>query len=146
MKREIRKFETGATRDSSDDKIDFEGFLSPIVLQRFGEYMMKHRVQADGNLRDSDNWQRGMSRECYIKSGLRHFHDWWLEHRGHKSREGLEDALCGLLFNVQGYLFEVLKNKDDDGEVWEGLSPEDYKKLDKFIEDKRYDTKRKRIS
>lgn len=47
----------------------------------------------------------------YMKSGCRHFFDWWLEHRGHKSREGLENALCGLLFNTMGYLHEYLKDK-----------------------------------
>ena len=39
--------------------------------------------------------------------------DWWLEHRGYKSREGLEDALMGVLFNVMGYTFEVLKDEKE---------------------------------
>jgi hypothetical protein len=46
-----------------------------------------------------------------MKSGWRHFMDWWLEHRGFESREGAEEALCGLLFNVSGYLHELLKNR-----------------------------------
>jgi len=33
-----RTFDTGATRDTSQDKLDFEGFLSPLVIKRFGEY------------------------------------------------------------------------------------------------------------
>jgi len=32
-----------------------------------------------------------------------------MEHRGFKSREGIEDALMGLYFNVQGYMHEYLK-------------------------------------
>ena len=108
----MRTFKTGATRDSDDTKLDFEGFLSPAALQAFAEYMHKHRKQADGKLRDSDNWQKGMPKDVYIKSAYRHFIDWWCEHRGIKSREGLEDALCALLFNVQGYLFEVLKSTE----------------------------------
>jgi len=108
---EIRTFTSGATRDTDADKPDYEGFLSSIVLQRFGEYMNKHREQSDGQLRDSDNWQKGLPLDTYIKSGWRHFMDWWLEHRGNKSREGLEDALCALLFNVSGYLHETLKAK-----------------------------------
>ena len=107
----MRTFKTGATRDDNERKADLEGFLSPIVLHRFGVYMQKHRVQSDGEIRDSDNWQKGMPIDTYMKSGMRHFMDWWLEHRGHESREGLEDALCGLLFNVQGYLFEVFNEK-----------------------------------
>jgi hypothetical protein len=108
----MRQFETGATRDSDKEKYDYEGFLSPLVLQAFGRYMHRHREQADGNLRASDNWQRGMPRDTYMQSGWRHFMDWWLEHRGYPSREGLVDALCGLLFNTMGYLHETLKGQD----------------------------------
>ena len=109
-KKNIRVFKTGANRDKDIDKLDYEGFLSPLVLKRFSEYMHKHRKQADGKLRTSDNWQKGIPLEAYIKSAWRHFMDWWLEHRKNKSREGIEDALCGLFFNVQGYLHEYLKN------------------------------------
>jgi hypothetical protein len=108
----MRKFNTGATRDTDIGKYDYEGFYSPLVIKRFGQYMDKHRKQADGKLRDSDNWQRGIPKDAYIKSAWRHFLDWWMEHRGYKSREGIEDALCALLFNVQGYLFEILKEKE----------------------------------
>ena len=108
----MRQFETGATRNNDSDALDYEGFLSPLVLQRFAEYMHKHRFQADGQVRSSDNWQKGIPLESYMKSGFRHFMDWWVEHRGLESREGLEDALCALLFNVQGYLHETLKARN----------------------------------
>ena len=62
----MRKFETGATRDDDQDKIDYEGFESPEVLHRYGQYMHKHRKQADGKTRDSDNWQNGMPVKDYI--------------------------------------------------------------------------------
>jgi hypothetical protein len=107
----VRTFKTGATRDSDDTKNDYEGFLSPLVIEAFGDYMTHHRKQADGKIRDSDNWQKGIPKDAYMKSGFRHFMDWWKEHRGYGSREGLIYALCGLLFNVQGYLHEVLKEK-----------------------------------
>ena len=38
-----RQFSTGANRNSEEGKLDFEGFISPLVIQRFGEYMHKHR-------------------------------------------------------------------------------------------------------
>ena len=110
----MRKFPSGATRDNDQNKYDYEGFYNPLVVKRFGQYMDKHRKQADGKLRDSDNWQKGIPKDAYIKSAWRHFMDWWLEHRDYKSREGIEDALCALLFNVQGYLFEILKTKEND--------------------------------
>jgi len=107
----MRMFKSGSTRDDDKNKIDPEGFMNPIVIQRYSEYLHKHRIQSDGKLRDSDNWQHGMGLSVYMKSGWRHFLDWWLEHRGFASREGLEDAICGLIFNANGYLFEVLKKR-----------------------------------
>lgn len=113
MENKVRQFSTGATRDTNAGKYDYEGFLSPLVIERFGEYMNKHRKQSDGNLRDSDNWKKGIPQEAYIKSAFRHFMDWWLIHRGNEGREDLEEALCALLFNVQGYLYEHLKKKKE---------------------------------
>lgn len=105
----MRVFESGATRDDDDDKLDYEGFLSPLVLERYCVYMHKHRIQADGKLRNSDNWQKGLTKSAYAKSMWRHFMDFWMEHRGYSSREGIQDALCALLFNASGYLHELLK-------------------------------------
>ena len=112
----MREFKTGATRDNDITKNDYEGFLSPIVLERYGNYMTKHRKQADGKLRDSDNWQKGMPKDVYIKSMWRHFLDVWFIHRGYKRFDKqrneeitIDEALCALLFNVMGYLFEILK-------------------------------------
>jgi hypothetical protein len=112
---QIRTFESGATRDIDQNKPDYEGFLSPYVIKRFGKYMHKHRKQSDGSLRDSDNWQRGIPLEQYMKSGKRHFIEWWATHRGLPPEEELEDTLCALLFNVSGYLHEILKKKNSVG-------------------------------
>lgn len=108
----MRQFSTGATRDTDEGKFDPEGFFSPVVLLRFSEYMAKNRVQADGNTRASDNWQRGIPKDAYIKSLWRHFHDLWLHHRGwsEEARESKEEALCAIMFNVMGYLYEELKD------------------------------------
>lgn len=113
FKENIRKFNTGATRDTDEGKHDPEGFLSPLVLERYNEYMHKHRKQKDGTLRDSDNWQKGIPKDAYMKSGWRHFLDWWKEHRKLPSRDGLEDAICGVIFNAMGYLHEILNEKEN---------------------------------
>lgn len=117
---EIRQFETGATRDSEIGKNDYEGFLSPLVIERFGNYMTKHRIQADGSLRASDNWQKGIPKEAYIKSMWRHFLDVWFIFRGYKRFDKqkkeeitMEEALCAMFFNIQGLLHETLKDKKE---------------------------------
>jgi len=108
MTEEMREFETGAYRSSDENKLDFEACLSPLVLKAYAEYIRKHRKTQKGDRAD-DNWQKGMTKDSYMKGGFRHFMDWWLEHRGHEGRDGIIDGLCGLMFNVQGYLYELLK-------------------------------------
>jgi hypothetical protein len=105
----LRKFDTGATRDNDTEKYDYEGFLSPQVHERFAAYMHRHRKQADGELRASDNWQKGIPRDAYMKSMYRHFMEVWKAHRNLPA-EDLEESLCAMLFNVQGYLFETLND------------------------------------
>lgn len=106
-----RIFETGASRNSTIDKIAYEGFLSPLVLERFGRYMHRHRHLEDGSLRDPDNWQKGIPLASYMDSAWRHFMDMWFYHRGHPdlAHEEQQEALCGLMFNAMGYLHELLK-------------------------------------
>lgn len=116
MTDKIRQFDSGATRDTDAGKLDYEGFLNPLVLKRYAEYLDKHRVQSDGNLRDSDNWQGLFGEKHFsvcMKSGFRHFMAWWLEHRGHKTENGIEDAICGIMFNAQAYLLKLLKDKNE---------------------------------
>lgn len=111
-----RQFETGATRSDDSVRYDPEGFLSPIALERFFEYMNKHRRQADGKLRDSDNWQKGIPLTTYVKGIWRHFLHLWQRHRGWTvvdpfAAVDIEEDLCAIIFNAQGYLHELLKNK-----------------------------------
>jgi len=121
---DIRAFNTGATRDADTGKNDYDGFLSPLVLQAYGDYMTIHRIQSDGAVRDSDNWQKGFGDKHYdvcMKSLWRHFLDFWAIHRGYKrndSKDGHEITLiettCAILFNVMAYMHVYLtKDKKD---------------------------------
>jgi hypothetical protein len=111
----MRSFETGATRNVETD-LDYHGFTSPLALGMFGEYMHQNRVQKDGTIRDSDNWKKGIPLDSYIRSMTRHLHDLTLHHDGYGelAREGIEEALGGLFFNVQGYMHEAVKARLDD--------------------------------
>ena len=104
----VRTFPTGATRDTDEHKLDFDGFLSPLALRAFGRYMHSHRKQSDGQLRDSDNWQKGIPREVFRKSAFRHFLEWWELHR---AGEDTTEQVCALLFNLMGDLHESEKAK-----------------------------------
>ena len=105
----MRQFNTGATRDTDVEKYDYEGFYHPLVVERFGQYMHHHRKQADGNLRDSDNWQRGIPIPVYVKSMLRHVISVW---KGWRMQQTIsEEEACAILFNVQGMLLESIKRR-----------------------------------
>ncbi len=110
---EMRKFDTGASRNPEEGKYDYEGFLSPFALEAFAKYMHYHRYLEDGTLRDSDNWQKGIPLSSYMKSLWRHLKCVWTWHRGGKGNEPLVSALCGIMFNAMGYLHEIEKPRDD---------------------------------
>jgi hypothetical protein len=110
-----RQFASGATRDTDKDKLDYESFLSPLVLERYAKYLHKNRRMKDGSLRDGDNWQKGIPTSVYMKSMWRHFMDVWKLHRNSSISSDAnkmceqEEALCAVIFNASGYLHELLK-------------------------------------
>lgn len=114
----IVAFSTGATRSTETD-FDPSGFLSPAVIAGFCQYMEKHRRQADGGLRASDNWQKGMPTSRAWRSLTRHFLDAWLLSRGYSPKsadcKSVEDALHGVLFNVQVILKNRIDKDDHEG-------------------------------
>jgi len=109
----MRRFESGAQRDDDSTKPEFGGFLSPLVLKAYGDYMHHHRTMKDGSRRGAADWKQGIPQRVYFESLLRHVMDVWLHVDGHPSeaREDLRISLCGVLFNASGLLYETLKAK-----------------------------------
>lgn len=110
----MRVFQTGATRDLDETKVDYEGHISPLVTKRYGQYMHEHRKQADGAMRASDNWQLGIDKTAYLKSLVRHMEDVkliWDGYVDEATEPDMEKALCAVIFNAQGLMFEILKEK-----------------------------------
>jgi hypothetical protein len=122
----MRSFDTGATRDTAEGKLDMEGFTHPMVMKQFAKYMNMNRLQSDGIPRASDNWQKGIPMEAYMKSLRRHHDDAWLFHRGFKDEldsGSIIAALCGIIFNANGYLLEYLKSIDFLLQDFDGVEP-----------------------
>ena len=115
----LRSFDGGAIRDTNIGKLEYYGFLSPLVLKRYSEYMNKHRTLPDGGLRGSDNWKSLFGKDhnkiCF-DSLLRHLMDVWLIMDGYsdEAREPLEEALCAMSFNINALLLKILKDKKQD--------------------------------
>lgn len=113
----MRSFESGATRDDDEGKLDIEAYFSPRVLLRRAEYMAEHAVQADGETRPGDNWQKGIPPDAYMKSLARHFfHVWkiWRDGSALVDTKEFEDALCAVCFNAEGLLFELGRYKSEN--------------------------------
>ena len=109
----MREFVSGATRNTLENKLSYMRALSPAVLRRYVQYLAKHRQTANG-LRDFDNWKRGIPPNTYCDSLLRHTFDAWLMLFGCEPSDksyDLEDLLCAIIFNAQGWLFELIHNE-----------------------------------
>lgn len=110
----MREFESGATRDDDDGKLEHWGFASAVVEKRYSEYMHTHRIQADGKLRASNNWTKGIPSEAYKHSLSRHLNDLRLILEGFPELAedaDLETVLCAVKFNVDGLLYETIKQR-----------------------------------
>ena len=116
----MRTTESGATRNSLEGKLQYSRFLDPEVLKRFCEYMNKHRVQADGEVRDPDNWKRGLNMDDYADCLHRHVMNFWAVDKGYERLEPETDEpgdkqtlLCAIMFNAMGYLYELIQEEND---------------------------------
>lgn len=112
----IRTFGTGATRDVAEGKLSYVKALSPIVLQRYVQYLDSHRKQPDGSMRDFDNWKKGIPEEIYLDGLGRHFMATWLLAQGFSAEDNhgpvtLEDSLAAIIFGASGWLYELLKKE-----------------------------------
>lgn len=115
----IRTSSTGANRNSAEGKVNYQGALSPLVIEAYGKYIQKHAILPDGTVRDNKNWQKLFGthkehRQICIESAWRHFLDLLKEHDGYDSRDGIDEALGGLMFNIQAYWFSILKEKEEE--------------------------------
>lgn len=116
-----RTFETGAFRDTSNHKLSYLRHLSPVVLRRYVTFLHKHRQMPDGSLREPDNWKLGMPKREWAESLLRHMWDFWAVSEGEdilrpetdSEPQNLQDLLCAIMFNAQGYLNELIKEEGE---------------------------------
>lgn len=117
---EMQSFHTGATRSNGANRPDFSGYLSSWALELFGAYMLRHQVQADGQTRSANNWKRGMPVDRYLASLSRHYlalsKTWDLMtlygENDDKRFAEFEEALGGIIFNVNGLAHEWMRAKE----------------------------------
>ena len=123
-KGKVRVFPSGSTRDTSAGKLSYVKALSPLVLQSYVRYLDKHRKQADGSMRDFDNWKKYMPEDVCLDGLGRHFMAVWLLMQGFPAEDNhgpvtLEDSLCAIIFNAsvilhQIFMMEIEIKKEED--------------------------------
>lgn len=112
----LRQFSSGAIRDNNENKPNYAGFTSPLILKAFGNYMQKHQILPDGSKRNADNW-KGLFGEnhmqvCY-ECKCRHDHDLalYMDGYGDWARDNLLDVLCAIKFNVDAMIYKIMKDE-----------------------------------
>lgn len=104
-------------RSNLEGKAELVKFLSPLVLKRYGEYMMKHQITEAGEKREGDDWKKSWDQDWWndtlIDSKIRHILDAWLIHDGYEfeARDDEEEALCAEIFGAMGRLHNILHKK-----------------------------------
>lgn len=148
----VQTFDSGATRSADTGKNKYLGFLSFQALEAFGDYMTRHRVQADGSLREPDNWKKGITIESYMDSLLRHALEMAglsvgyipkrcrLENPSFTLDQHKLETACAIFFNVQGFLHEFVKPKSD-----KQLAHEQQEAFKRLVEGQQNDPNRNQI-
>ena len=113
---------------------------SALVRRIMAEYMHKNRFMPDGSMREADNWKFGFGLDVVHKSLRGHFQDLAEIMEGHKVVEkGKEitpfDALCGVKFNLEVIMHELMKDWTIERLYTDGKLEEEFNKRYKAYQD-----------
>jgi len=97
----MRHFNTGAVRDSDDEKEDYIETISWRAFKRYAKYMTsKKKKYGQGN------FKKGIPIESYEQSLVRHLQK-YIENKYEKGVEEVnEDHLSAMVFNLFGIMHE----------------------------------------
>jgi hypothetical protein len=102
----MRKFKSGAVRDSLDGKEDYIETISWTAMKRYAQYMTGKKEKYG-----TGNFKKGIDIESYEGSLARH----WQKYIANKYEKGdvevNEDHISAIVFNALGILHEEETNK-----------------------------------
>lgn len=121
---QMRLFGTGATRNNDPTRIDWVRMLSLPAMFEYARYMQRHQKQADGSMREFDNWKGvsgkgGFPLNEVAESLVRHVLDLAALDQGiEPMREcELKETCCAIIFNAMAYLHTIISKGETNGTV-----------------------------
>lgn len=97
----IRNFDTGAIRDTEDNKEDYNETISWTAFKRYAQYMTGKKKKYGAG-----NFKKGIPIESYERSLLRHVQ----KYMENKYEDGIverdEDHIAAIVFNAFGIMHE----------------------------------------
>lgn len=94
-------FKSGATRESTDSKVDFVETVSFTAHHRYAKYMTGKK-----NKYGPGNFKKGIPIESYEQSLLRHVDKYFRNKYEGGNDESGDDHLAAIRFNVDGIMHE----------------------------------------
>jgi hypothetical protein len=98
---EVRKFESGAIRDSVEGKESYIETISWTAFKRYAKYMTAKRDKYG-----KGNFKKGIPIESYEDSLVRHVQKYFENKHEEGQIEVNEDHLAAIVFNVFGIMHE----------------------------------------
>ncbi len=97
----MRKFSSGAVRDTEEGKEDYIETISWRAFKRYAQYMTSKKSRYG-----SGNFKKGIPIESYEKSLVRHLQKYLANKYEDGTIEKDEDHLSAIVFNVFGIMHE----------------------------------------
>lgn len=100
MEKQLRKYPSGAVRDSNEGKIRWD-----LVPKECLERVAIHYTNGAKKYEDPNNWKKGIPDESYKESAERHLMQYLLGKRD-------EDHLAAIVFNVFGLMWNEIQREN----------------------------------
>lgn len=103
----IRKFESGAIRDSEENKESYTETISWTAFKRYAEYMTAKKQKYGAG-----NFKKGIPIASYEESLMRHISKYMINKYENGDLEKDQDHLSAIIFNVFGIMHEEQQSKN----------------------------------
>lgn len=104
----MRNFDTGAVRDSEEEKEDYIETISWTALKRHAQYMTKKKSRYGAG-----NFKKGIPIDSYERSMVRHIQKYFENKYEGGTVETEEDHLAAIVFNAFGIMHEEGRAKKE---------------------------------